>query len=202
MIVKNIKWDVDTEDILEKIDTMSTDELADIVGVSVDYFENMDEEEQKDYVLDYVYHTPNVYADFLEDVFELPKEVELPESFVHHLEQDYAKGYSVNYAEEISDWLSDRFDFCHDGFELDGDLKDWDVHSQIRIKELKAEAWNRGVDAISDLLGYEYDVEEDHDTTDSRMDMAIDQMSDETFDDFYMKYCSKSEDLGDFDWDL
>ena len=202
MIVKNIKWDVDTEDILEKIDTMSTDELADIVGVSVDYFENMDEEEQKDYVLDYVYHTPNTYADFLEDVFELPKEVELPESFVEHLEQDYAKGYSVNYAEEISDWLTDRFDFCHDGFELDGDLKDWGVPSQVRIKELKAETWNRGVDAISDLLGYEYDVEEDHDTTDSRMDMAIDQMSDETFDDFYMKYCSKSEDLGDFDWDL
>ena len=116
MKAKNIKWDVDTEDILAEVDNMSIEKIANIVGVSEDYFDSMTEEEQHDYILDYMHHTPTSYAGFLEDFFNLPQEVEIPENLAKQYDKD-------NFAEDISDWLSDTYEFCHGGFEIDEELE-------------------------------------------------------------------------------
>lgn len=43
-------------------------------------------------------------VDYEEQLEDLPKEIEIPEGMTDE--------------EEISDWLSDETDFCHNGFEL------------------------------------------------------------------------------------
>lgn len=116
MKATNIKWDVDTEDILAEVDNMSIDKIANIMGIPTDYFNAMTEEEQHNYVLDYVHHTPTSYASFLEDFFNLPQEVEIPESLAKQYGED-------NFAEDISDWLSDTYEYCHGGFEIDEELE-------------------------------------------------------------------------------
>ena len=116
MKAKNIEWDVGAEDILTEVDNMSIDKISNLMGISTDYFNAMTEKEQHDYVLDYVYHTPTFYAKFLKDFFNLPQEVEIPESLAKQYSED-------NYAEEISDWLSDTYEVCHGGFEIDEELE-------------------------------------------------------------------------------
>lgn len=56
-------------------------------------------------------------------------------------------------------------------------------------EELKKAVWMEGVEAIDDLLGYKHHIEEDKNVTDSRMDMALDQMPVEEALKFYNKYC-------------
>ena len=61
--------------------------------------------------------------------------------------------------------------------------------SEKMYEELKAAAWDNGVEAIDELLGYEHDVEEDPDVTENRMDEALDQMPEEEALELYEKYC-------------
>ena len=44
----------------------------------------------------------------------LPTEVEIPDNLIDNNE-DFDEDY---YYSDISDWLSDEYGFCHDGFEL------------------------------------------------------------------------------------
>ena len=53
----------------------------------------------------------------MEILAELPSEVEIPENFV------YKNSLEENEDEEallddVSDWLSDEYGFCHDGFSI------------------------------------------------------------------------------------
>lgn len=61
--------------------------------------------------------------------------------------------------------------------------------SEKMYEELKNAAWDNGVEAIDELLGYEHDVEEDPDVTENRMDEALDQMPEEEALELYEKYC-------------
>lgn len=62
-------------------------------------------------------------------------------------------------------------------------------------EELKHELFMNGVEAIDDLLGYEHNVEEDNDVTESRMDEVLEQMPNDTFLEFYNKYCKSDIEL-------
>ena len=56
--------------------------------------------------------TEDMTQEEMNEILEtLPTEVEIP----NHLVEDYEDGYD----EEISDWLSDEFGFCHYGFEIE-----------------------------------------------------------------------------------
>lgn len=57
------------------------------------------------------------------------------------------------------------------------------------LETLKSELFNRGVDAISDVLGYEIDPDEDKDVIDNRLDMAFAEMSNSQLYDLYFQYC-------------
>ena len=49
-------------------------------------------------------------VDELEDLDYLPTEVEIPDYLTTDDEDDLL--------DDVSDWLSDEYGFCHDGFEL------------------------------------------------------------------------------------
>ena len=53
-------------------------------------------------------------VDELEDLDNLPTEVEIPDNLIDNNE-DFDQDY---YYSDISDWLSDEYGFCHFGFEL------------------------------------------------------------------------------------
>ena len=105
----NIKWDVDMYDIYDRLDDMTAEEAAESLGISKRIYANMTTSERHDLAYETFYGYDNLVAEFM----DLPTEVEIPE--------DLAKKYEENedgYAEDISDWLSDEYEFCNKGFNL------------------------------------------------------------------------------------
>lgn len=96
-----IKWDVDIREVLEKLDDMSFYQAAEALEIPVDKYANMNTSERHDYAYDYFHHRHDgCKADFV----GLPEEVDVPAELTDD--------------EDISDWLSDEFGYCHGGFEL------------------------------------------------------------------------------------
>lgn len=59
------------------------------------------------------------------------------------------------------------------------------------FSNLKTALFNCGYEAIEDFLGYEFDQDEDPDTTVNRLDAAYAQMPKEEFEKFVSKYLSE-----------
>lgn len=57
-------------------------------------------------------------------------------------------------------------------------------------EEIKKAAFDNGVEAIDEILGYEHDPEEDNDTTEKRLDMALSEASTEEIHALYQKWCN------------
>lgn len=100
MKVVNIKWNIDMDEVFEKLDNMTSKNAANELGIPSETYSNMTTTEKHDYAYDYFHHCPGALDDFM----NLPSEIELPKE----IEDD----------EDISDWLSDVYGFCHEGFEL------------------------------------------------------------------------------------
>ena len=101
MKAKNIRWDIDMEGVLESLDDLSLEEAAKLLKVPYEKYAKMSFDERDDFAEDYFRHNPGA----LLELVDLPVEVELPEDLTDE--------------EDISDWLSDEYGFCHDGFELE-----------------------------------------------------------------------------------
>lgn len=97
----NIIWDIDMEQILEKLDDMTVDNAAKALGIPYQTLINMRQYEIHDYAYDMFEHNQTAAAEFM----ELPENVEIPDSV--GTDED-----------DISDWLSDEYEFCHKGFTL------------------------------------------------------------------------------------
>ena len=105
MKVCNIIWNIEMKQILEKLDDMTADDAAKALGIPYQTFVNMSTSEIHDYAYDMFKHNQSAAAEFM----ELPEEVEIPDSV--GTDED-----------DISDWLSDKFElFSHEGFALDTD---------------------------------------------------------------------------------
>ena len=100
----NIIWDIDMKQILEKLDDMTADNAVKALQIPYQTFINMSTSEIHDYAYDMFEHNQAAAAEFM----GLPEEVEIPDSV--GTDED-----------EISDWLSDEYEFCHKGFTLDTD---------------------------------------------------------------------------------
>ena len=101
MKAKNIRWDVDMEGVLESLDDLSLEETAKLLKVPYEKYAKMSFDERDDFAEDYFRHNPGALFEFV----DLPDEVDLPEGLTDE--------------DDISDWLSDEYGFCHDGFKLE-----------------------------------------------------------------------------------
>ncbi len=99
-IAYNIQWSIDMEEVCERLDGMTVEAAAKTLEVPVRIYANMTTKERHDYAYDKFHHCPAELNEFM----VLPSEVEIPENLV-----DY---------EDIRDWLSDKFGYCHEGFGL------------------------------------------------------------------------------------
>lgn len=101
MKIRNIKWDIDIDDVLETIDEMTVEEAAEVLGLPEDTYANMNTAERNDCIYGVFKRSPKAKADLL----GLPSEVNIPDD-----------------TEEIADFLSDKFEFCVISFEIEPDF--------------------------------------------------------------------------------
>lgn len=105
-------------------------------------------------------------TDTKEDLEFLPKIVVIPEN----IRSD---------TEEISDWLSDEYGFCHGGFELDYMSNDDLAKEEVRLKKA---IYDAGVNTIEEFLGH--DLSEPNLDLDSEFNDVLAQMP----EDVYLQY--------------
>lgn len=99
----NIQWDIDIEDAIGTLDRKTSAGAAKVLEIPEARYANMTTSERHDYAYSYFHHCPGA----MEDLFELPEFIEIPENITDE--------------DDISDWLSDEYGFCHNGFTLDTD---------------------------------------------------------------------------------
>lgn len=109
----------------------------------------------------------------------LPTIVIIPDEYALDSEYD-----EESLADVVSDWLSDEFDFCHEGFELEY-LTDDDLKREE--EKLKRAICNAGVDAIEDFLGHPLDS--DDIDIESEMNGVLAQIPDDEYLKYLAKYC-------------
>lgn len=100
----DIKWNIDMEEVYEKLDDMTCERAASELGIPENIYKNMTTEEKHDYAYDQFRHNRLDLYDFM----CAPSFVIVPE------EMEYNE-------EAISDWLSDTYGWCHTGFKLSSD---------------------------------------------------------------------------------
>ena len=96
----DIEWDFDKDQILERIDEAEPKEMAKLIGIPVKKYESLTQEERYDWANDKFRHCPALLDEFM----GLPDEVDIPLELVDD--------------EDIANWLSDEYGFCHEGFKL------------------------------------------------------------------------------------
>ena len=101
-----IQWDFDMDEVYEVLDEMKPADAAESLGIPADRYARMTTEERHDYAYDVFHHCPGLLDEFM----GLPDTIDIPEILTD--------------PEDISDWLSDEFGFCHRGFQL----KDVSLH--------------------------------------------------------------------------
>ena len=99
MEIRNIKWDIDMDDILETIGEMTAEEVSEVLGLPKGTYANMNTSERDIY--DMFEHSPEAKANLL----GLPSEADIPDD-----------------TEEIADYLSDKYEFCVISFEIEPDF--------------------------------------------------------------------------------
>ena len=127
----------------------------------------------------------NIEWDTDENEDHLPINVIVPDEYIPIGDYD-----ADEFAEEISDWLSDEYEFCHKGFELvfmtSDDLKEEE-------EKLKRAIYDAGVNAIEEFLGHSLENDSTDTDIESEMDDALTNIPDEEYLQYLAKYCGKQE---------
>lgn len=161
----NISWDIDMDEILEKLDTMSVEEAVKALKCSKieKIFLTMSKEDRDIFALSQIHHNVVTAAEFL----GIPTEVEIPEE-IDNDDEDFEELVSV--------WLSDTYGYCHEGFVLEeiparetlaesiksiepDELMDMlspeqqrYIYDQIRMDNIAKDVVNRIHDAHTDII--------------------------------------------------
>lgn len=104
MKATNIKWDIDMDQIYEKLDSMTAESAAEALSLPKETYANMTTDERHDCAYDTFHGHDDMSAEFM----ELPTEVDIPDD----ISDD---------EDAVSDYLSDEYEFCHKGFSLETD---------------------------------------------------------------------------------
>ena len=93
MRAKRIEWDVDMDEVFEKLDELLYEKAAEVLEIPSAVYASMTTSERYDYAYDVFHHRPGKLYDFL----GLPEEVDL------NIEIE---------EEEVADYLSDQYGYC------------------------------------------------------------------------------------------
>lgn len=96
----NVWWDIDMDEVYERLDESVPATVAEILDVPADRYARMTTEERHDFAYDVFRHCPALLDEFM----GLPEEIEIPEELTDEA--------------DISEWLTYEFGFYHQGFEL------------------------------------------------------------------------------------
>lgn len=99
----DIQWDIPLDEALDHLDEISNAKAAEALDISEERYAAMNTSERHDYAMDVWHHSPAS----LEEFMGLPDKVEIPTDLTDE--------------EDISDWLSEEYGFCHNGFKLTSD---------------------------------------------------------------------------------
>lgn len=103
----NIDWDITIDEAIGAIDDLTSEEAASFLGVDKETYEKWTLNKRHDYAAEAIKRN----AVDIEELFNLPSSVELPQEFV---EEDINAGY-------VTDWLSDEYGFFINGYYVEKD---------------------------------------------------------------------------------
>lgn len=132
----NIKWDVDEDTIIDTFNNFVDDLAIKILGIPLTEYLKMSSEDRKSYVLSTFRHQPAKMSYILNE-FGISEEIEIPETLL----ENYYLGNLDDFYEDVSDWLSNEYGFCHSGFNIIYSEKDID-YKQKEIDKLKSLFYN------------------------------------------------------------
>ena len=135
----NIKWDIDIEEAYATLDDMTSKRAAEVLGIPVEIYNNMTTEERHDYAYDYFKKSPSSLA----ELCGVPVEADIPAEIAE--DPEYV-GDREGLVEHISDWLSDEYGYCHEGFGLDTDIPDNLV--SLSHKDFTEYGWKKILDKL------------------------------------------------------
>ena len=113
LIAKDVQWDIDIDEVNDYLDEISEEKAAELLELPLRTYHNMTEEERHDYAYDCIHHNKLRAAEIL----GVPEDVAIPEGIYD--------------PEDISDWLSDEYGWCHAGFSIGCDTKEEDILKEI-----------------------------------------------------------------------
>ncbi len=105
----NIQWDVDSDEIIERLNDTELSELASLLQVSEPQLAVMEREERSDLAMDRFRHAPALLDRFL----DLPDEVAIPQEFENAYESEDERD------EAITEYLSDEYGYCINSYGLE-----------------------------------------------------------------------------------
>lgn len=116
----NIQWDVNLDDFLETLREMSNKDAAKSLKIKTSEYKKMSEADIREKAREKFNTSKTSIAEFM----GLPSEIEIPDCISHD-------------DETISEWLSDTYEFCHNGFELTAVLSEYEVFAtQVRDTQI------------------------------------------------------------------
>ena len=113
LIAKDVQWDIDIDEVNDYLDEISEEKAAELLELPISKYHNMTEEERHDYAYDCIHHNRLRAA----EIMGVPEDVEIPEGMYD--------------PEDISDWLSDEYGWCHEGFVIDCDSTEEEIQKEI-----------------------------------------------------------------------
>lgn len=114
MKITNIQWDIDVSDAIDALLEKRTEAAAEILGIPSDQYANMTTSERVDYANDLFRRSPAT----MEEMYNLPNEVELPEELAKEA------GTDDPYEDDITEWLSDEYGTCVSGWNFDSEIEE------------------------------------------------------------------------------
>lgn len=118
-----IEWDIEWDEVYEILDNMTVEEAAKALDIPVVHYDRMTTSERHDYAFDKFHHCPGELDEFLgiSDKVEIPAEI--------------WENSDEYYADDISEYISDKYGYCHQGFIIECNLN---LEELYALKESKA----------------------------------------------------------------
>lgn len=113
LIAKDVQWDIDIDEVNDYLDEISEEKAAELLELPLSTYHNMTEEERHDYAYDCIHHNKLRAA----EIMNVPEDVLIPEGIYD--------------PEDISDWLSDEYGWCHEGFSIGCDATEEEIQKNI-----------------------------------------------------------------------